>query len=240
MKRFCIATAALAVLGSVGVANAQWSTVFEAGAPGGPWIGNASGIDFVQEAGVNAPPGDPMSPAVNQQADDDFYFAGTYPDPIGTVETEVAIERAFAGVDNDLRIHFNLPDDLPADQRFRFTFEPNNLDQRDPEAPDPRYGVEVLFNDTVILPEITIEPAGLGVPVVTAEFSAADVGAMAGASDNVIHLRGINMNADGGGNWMGIQHHHLETAAVPEPACLSLLICGLICLFPRVRQHFAG
>ena len=239
MKRFLIAAAAIAVLGSASVAQAQWSTVFEAGVPGGPWRDNGSGVEFVQEAGVNDPPGNPDSPVENQQADDDFYFAGTYPDPIGTVDDEVAFERAFAGTDNNLRIHFNLPADLPGDQRFRFTFEPNNLDQRDVNA-DPRYGVEVLFNDTVILPETTIEPADLGIPVVTAEFSAADVGAMAGASDNVITLRGINMNADGGGNWMGIQHHHLETAAVPEPACLSLLICGLICLFPRIRQHFAG
>jgi hypothetical protein len=238
MKRFSIFAALFAVMGWVGVAHAQWSTVFEAGVPGGEWRGNPSGIEFVQETGVNDPPGNPDSPVADAQADDDFYFAGTYPDPIGTVDDEVAFERAFAGIDNNLRIHFNLPADLPADQRFRFTFEPFNLDGNGAE---PRYGVEVLFNDTVILPEILVVEADLGNPVTTAEFSTADVGAMAGpGGDNVITLRGINMNAEGGGNWMGINHHHLETAAVPEPACITLLVCGVICLFPKLRRYFVG
>ena len=209
MARIFIALAATVVFGSANVANAQWSTVFEAGVKDGPWRDNGSGVEFVQESGVNDPPGNPDSPVEDSKADDDFYFAGTYPAPIGTVDDEVAFERAFGGHDNNLRIHFNLPDKLASDQKFRFTFQPNCLENEG--QANSRYGVEVLFNNKVILPKIVIKPNRIGFPVVTRTFTAADVNAKAGASDNVITLRGISMSEDGGGRWMGIQHHHLET-----------------------------
>ena len=57
--------------------------------------------------------GNPNSPETNQQADDDYYFAGEYTKvitsngdyvPVGTVlVNEEAAERAFAGTDNDKR-----------------------------------------------------------------------------------------------------------------------------------------
>jgi len=92
-------------------------------------VGNGGGPNatFVQENGtINPLPGVPNSPEVNQQADNDYYFAGSF---ITTIESVVAIygaytpvgpvpvneeaaERAFAGNDNDLRYHFNLPDTL--------------------------------------------------------------------------------------------------------------------------------
>lgn len=224
------------VLVCVSVAHAQWETVFQAGAPGRAWpvdgVGSGPEVDFVQEAGTNPPPGDPNSPAVNQQADDDYYFAGEYPAPIGTVANdEIAFERAFAGTDNDLRIHFNLPDTLDAGDRFRFSYEPFNLDEGN--GADPRYGVEVLFNDTLIFEEQVIRPADLSTIFTSPEFTAADVGAIGGpGGDNVISLRGINYNAEGGGNWMGLDYHHLEVTPIPEPTGISLLMGGLILLIP--------
>src|SRR4029450_604166 len=53
---------------AVGMDDDDWPM----GDGGGP---NAT---FVQEAGVNPLPGSPTSPEVNQQADDDYYFAGLY------------------------------------------------------------------------------------------------------------------------------------------------------------------
>ena len=82
--------------------------------------GGGANTSFMQEAGVNDLPGNPASPEVAQQADDDYYWAGVYSTviagngdytPVGLVEVnEEAAERAFAGIDNDLRYHFNLPE----------------------------------------------------------------------------------------------------------------------------------
>lgn len=229
LRRFLAVAIALTLGVSV---NAQdWTTVWEAGteAPGG-WIGNGSGIDFVQEAGVNDPPGDANSPAVNQQADDDFYFAGTYPDPIGTVPQEVAIERAFAGDDNALRLHFNW-DGNDADL-LRFTTRPFNLHD---DGGDTRYGLVIDVNGTEILPEVVVRPGDLGTLLTTAEFSAADVGLVSGAgADNVLTLTGVNYSGDGGGNWMGLDYHHLETSVVPEPAGLAMMFTGFLWALPMM------
>src|SRR5688572_18111516 len=86
--------------------------------------GGGANASFVQEnAVINPLPGVFDSPEVNQQADNDYYFAGSYltaiPSviaesgdytPVGDVAAdEEAAERAFAAADNDLRYHFNLP-----------------------------------------------------------------------------------------------------------------------------------
>src|SRR5262245_59135524 len=97
---------------AVGLDDGGWP----AGDGGGP---NAS---FVQENGVISPlPGVPDSPEIDQQADNDYYFAGVYSTTIQSVidlygdytpldvvvADEEAAERAFAGGDLDLRYHFN-------------------------------------------------------------------------------------------------------------------------------------
>src|SRR5439155_22542153 len=85
--------------------------------------GGGANATFVQENGViNDLPGSAFNHEVNQQADNDYYFAGVYTNviagngnyvPVGLVaRNEEAAERAFAGADNDLRYHFNLPDTL--------------------------------------------------------------------------------------------------------------------------------
>jgi hypothetical protein len=204
-----------------------------AGDGGGP---NAS---FVQENGVINPlPGSPTSPEVNQQADNDYYFAGTYTTaissvtasygaytPVGVVAAnEEAAERAFAAADNDLRYHFNLPATLQPTDLLSVTYDALNLD--DPSNPantDVRYGIEVYFNGVLVQTQKVIRPAQLNIAFTTPRFTAASVNAQVGAGfDNIVSLKGINYNAEGGGNWMGIDYVQLNFAAggtnVPPPA----------------------
>ena len=213
---------------------AQWETVWQLGAPLRGWPGDGVGggpdVDFVQETGVNPPPGDPNSPAVNQQADDDYYFAGEYPAPIGAVANdEIAMERAFAGSDNDLRIHFNLSEDLSPGSEIRFSLESNNLHEGG--GADPRYGVEVLFNGVLIAPERIVRPAELNTVFTSDPVTLSDVNAVFGpGGDNVLHLRGINLNNDGGGNWMGLDYHELEVKAAVSAEVPALSDLGLLAL----------
>lgn len=188
-------------------------------------VGNGGGANatFVQEAGVNELPGNPASPEINQQADDDYYFAGEYTktidsngfyDPVGSVlVNEEAAERAFAGSDNDLRYHFNLPASLKPTDQLLVTFDANNLDTN---GSDPQYGIEIYFNGELIQPEIIIYTENLDTDYTTAPFTLASVGAQVGPGfDNIVTLRGINHNAEGGGNWMGIDYVQLDP--MPQP-----------------------
>ena len=190
--------------------------------------GNGGGANatFVQETGsINPLPGNPNSPEINQQADNDYYFAGIYSSiiaangdyiPVGTVlANEEAAERAFAAADLDLRYHFNLPDTLKPTDLMAVTFDALNL-HTDGQA-DPRFGVEVYFNGVLVQEEILIRPAELNTVYTTPEFSLAKVGAEVGAGpDNIVSLRGISYNADGGGNWMGIDSVQLNPVAATE------------------------
>src|SRR5438132_12955061 len=89
--------------------------------------GGGAATSFVQENGtINPLPGSPDSTSVARGADNDYYFAGDYSrvissvtnsygdyTPVGAVAVnEEAAERAFAGADNDLRYHYNLPSSL--------------------------------------------------------------------------------------------------------------------------------
>ena len=183
--------------------------------------GGGANATFVQENGnINALPGNPDSPETNQQADNDYYFAGTYTTvissvtanygaytPVGVVAAdEEAAERAFAGGDLDLRYHFNLPISLKTNDLLSVTFDANNLDTGAANA-DPRFGVAVYFNGVLVQSEIVIRSAQLGADYTTPEFTLASVNAKAGPGfDNIVSLRGISYNAEGGGNWMGIDY----------------------------------
>lgn len=195
-------------------------------------VGNGGGENatFVQEAGTNPVPGNPKNRELNQQADDDYYFAGIYSTalpaneialgpytPAGIVpRNEEAAERAFAGTDNDLRYHFNLPTTLNLTDQVQITFDAFNLDEGG--GADPRYGVEVYFNSVLVQPEVVIRPAQLDVPQTTPPFTLASVDARLGpGADNIISLRGVNYSADGGGNWMGIDYVRLHAPGGGEP-----------------------
>ena len=226
---------ALAVFGLVAEsAFADFSIQWQAGQPGRGWPqGSTTGgpnVNFVQEAGINPPPGNPNSPAADQQADDDYYFAGTYPSPIGTVANdEIAAERAFAGSDNNLRFHFNLPAIGLSDASLaRFTLEPENLDGN---GASPRYGVEVYFNGVLIMPEELVDSSRVRTLITSEPVALGSVNAVFGpGGDNVIELVGINYNSatPGGGNWMGIDYHALEVDAEGGVAIPTLSEWGLI------------
>ncbi len=199
-------------------------------------VGNGGGPNttFVQETGgINPLPGRPNNPEVNQQGDNDYYFAGEYTNiidsvvaaygaytPVGIVlANEEGAERAFAAADNDLRYHFNLPDTLQPTDMLSVTFDALNLHIDAALNPDPRYGIAVYFNGVLVQEEIIIRPAELGIDYTTPSFSLASVNAQTGlGSDNIVSLRGINYNGSGGGNWMGIDYvqlNHAQLALLP-------------------------
>jgi hypothetical protein len=183
--------------------------------------GGGPNTTFVQESGVNELPGNPANAELAQQGDDDYYWAGVYStvidgngdyEPVGEVAVnEESAERAFAGVDNDLRYHFNLPESLQPTDRLTVSYDALNLhtDGQD----DPRYGVEVYVNNVQVQSENVIRPDQLGQTFDTDPFTLADVNAEVGAGyDNIITLKGVNYNAEGGGNWMGIDYVQLSQA----------------------------
>ena len=187
--------------------------------------GGGANATFVQEKGVNDLPGNPANPEVAQQGDDDYYFAGDYSnvipangdyEPVGLVPVnEEAAERAFAGADNELRYHFNLPNSLRADDLLAVTFDAHNLDTN---GTDPRYGVEVYMNGVLVQPEIVIRDEQLNTPITTPEFTLESVDGRIGAGyDNIVTLKGVNYSAEGGGSWMGIDYIQLNPGAKPIP-----------------------
>src|SRR5690606_35574964 len=133
---------------------------------------------------------------------------GTY-EPVGEVRVhEEAAERAFAGVDNFLRYHFNLPGDLQPTNRLSIAFDPLSLQA---DAGDPHYGVEVYFNNVLVRTQMVIRFGTLGQTINTRPFTLTEVNAQAGPGfDNIVTLKGINYDAEGGGNWMGIDYVQLN------------------------------
>jgi len=113
--------------------RAEFVTLWELGTD------NNSQSDFTQESGVNDPPGfvslpDEVPPGSENDInfnlgtkDDDYYFAGLYPDPIGQVDQDEpwkAFERALVPGDATNRIHFNLDAaQAAATNRLRFTVD---------------------------------------------------------------------------------------------------------------------
>src|SRR4030095_3690849 len=68
-------------------------------------------------------------------------------------------------------------------------------------------GIEVYFNGVLVQPQIVIRPAQLNTRYNTPTFTLASVSGKTGPGfDNIVSLRGINYNADGGGNWMSIDY----------------------------------
>jgi hypothetical protein len=211
--------------------------VWMVGKDDGDWPrgdGGGPNASFVQENGTTSPlPGSPTSPEVDQQADNDYYFAGTYSTaissvtalygdyaPVGVVAAnEEAAERAFAGDDRDLRYHFNLPTSLKPSDQLSVQFDALNLDTTSccglPVPTDPRWGMEVYINGVLVMPQVIIRPPQIGTAFSSPPVSLASVNAQTGpGADNIVTLKGISYNADGGGNWMGIDYVQLNGIAV--------------------------
>jgi hypothetical protein len=216
---FSAQTAAAALLWVVGIDNADWD--FNAGAPGN---GGGPNATFVQENGtVNALPGSPASPETDGLSDNDYYFAGSYTSviasngaytPVGPVAAnEESVERAFAGGDNSLRYHFNVPPSFGPNDRVTVSFDALNLDT---SGADPRWGVEVYINGNLVRPEEIIRAAQLDEDYTSAPRTLAEVGIRTGAgADNIVTLKGISYNYMGGGNWMGIDYVKMDIDSTP-------------------------
>lgn len=216
----------VAVMGAP--SRADFIQLWQVGQEDGGWPNE----DFIQEDGkANPPPGDPFHP------DDDWYFPGSYPDPINDLPTgspEMAsLERGLVPTDNHIRLHFNLPEDLSSLDEFVFSTKPFNLEWG---AADPRYGMEVTFNGVTILPFVVYTPDRVKKIVSSEMFTAGGVGAIGGpGGDNVIEIRGTPFDSEGGGDWMGLDFHRLDYQAIPEPATALLLAAGSMLLMPLIR-----
>ena len=232
------------------VMTSKAELVFSVGLDDNGWpVGDGGGpfTTFLQENGVINPlPGSPFTASdTAQAADNDYYFAGVYNtvipangdySPVGVVaENEEGAERAFAGGDNDLRYHFNLPGTLQSNDTLSITFDALNL--HDGQA-DTRYGVELYFNNVLVMPQVLIRAAQLDQDFTSAQFSLASVNAQTGpGADNIVSLRGINYNNDGGGNWMGVDYVQLDSQVVPEPSAALMAVLGAVGLTPFLRRR---
>lgn len=201
---------------------AQAATIWQLGAPGRGWpidgVGGGPEVDFYQENGnVNPAPGSATSTLADTLNDNDYYFAGIYPGPIGIVPSdELGFERAYAGADTSMRIHSNLIGVNPTDL-ITVSFEANNLHENAATHNDPRWGVEIYVNGVQLMSELVIRPAQLNTVFTSPAVSASALG-IAPGSDNIVELRGISYNADQGGNWMGLDYYQLDAAPIPEPS----------------------
>ena len=187
---------------------------------------NNSQADFAQENGsINPPPGSATA------KDDDYYFAGLYPAPIGLVaENEPAntnFERANLIIDTTNRIHFNLDETIVPTTAMRLTIDvccSSHGDNLGPSGPIP---FEVFFNDNFLASETTNGTDGAE-EIYTLDFLAGDVGTVPGAgNDNVVTIERV---ADQGGNWMQFDYIRLEVDS-------DTLACGApICTFKADRN----
>jgi hypothetical protein len=243
-NRFFGGFAFWSLLAAASVFSAQAQLLWTVGLDDNGWpltgVGGGAATIFVQENGaINPLPGNPASPAVNGQADNDYYLAGIYTNvissvvarseygdytPVGVVSAnEEAAERAFAGGNLDLRYHFNLPSTLKTNDFLTITYDIFNLDQG-AANPDPRFGIEVYFNGMLVQTQLVIYPAQINTDYTTPRFSLASVNAKVGPGfDNFVSLRGISYNSDGGGNWMGIDYVQLNAIVATNPPPLPLL-----------------
>ena len=210
----------------------EGALVWTVGLPGDGWptnLGTGGGPEtiFVQGGGTNDLPGNPASSLDAGQTNDDYYFAGVYTtvldggdyEPVGVVEeNEIGAEKAFDGDDLSLRYHFNVPNFIGAATPLWVSWDATNLDFIN-EAADPRRGVEVYFNGTLIAEETLIRPEQLGEINKTPTFLLTDVNGEIGEGfDNYVELRGISYFGDEGGNWLGIDHVSLNAeSAEPGP-----------------------
>ncbi|MFP6880922.1 MAG: PEP-CTERM sorting domain-containing protein, partial [Roseibacillus sp.] len=197
---------------------------------------------------VNDLPGAPDSGLAPRTSDDDYYFAGVYTTvvdggtytPVGVVATdELGAERAFAGVDNHSRFHFNLTT-VDATDLFSVSFAATNLHGGIAAA---HYGVEVYFNNVLVAAEVDINSANLNTVITTPAFSLASVNGQIGSGfDNYVELRGINYNGSGGGNWMGHDYVALnaDPNPIPEPSSPLLVLLGSVLTLSFLRRRNRG
>ncbi len=181
--------------------------------------------DFSQESGINEPPGQVSLPDevpegsendgafILSSKDDDYYFAGTYPDPIGEVEQDEpwkAFERAVTTWDMNSRIHFILnAEQVVPTNRLRFTidtFWPGAVSG--PSVHD----LQILMNGVEIRHQIGIAADML----IEITVSAGAVEAVEG--ENILEIVRTGGSAD---SWIQFDYLRAEvdTDVCPNPVC---------------------
>ncbi|YCM43550.1 hypothetical protein V2O64_19775 [Verrucomicrobiaceae bacterium 227] len=160
--------------------------------------------DFTQELGGSA--AEPGSPT---KRDDDYYFSGIYPDPIGTLTSDertddpvdpsnqsanpVGFERAVTSGDTNNRIHFNLSaSEADPAASYRFTLDLIGGGFWTGSANGAGFGthdIQVFFNETLINTTTDITENF----VITETINPAEVEAVAGANKiEIVRSGGIN------------------------------------------------
>ena len=161
---------------------------------------NGNQSEFSQERGADEAPG-----SVTAQ-DDDFYFWGVYPDPIGTVTDHEAtsnFDRAHTPGDTFNRIHFNLDaDSAAADTELRLTvaFCCYGAGEGGPSEHD----MVMRFNGNEFFSQAAMDADTVVEQVVTA----GDVSAVVGANTIEIERTGGSESA-----WIQYDYLRLEASA---------------------------
>lgn len=195
-----------------GVPSPQFTPLWFAGLP------DNSVSDFsAEDAVMNPAPGSAI------ERDDDYYFAGTYPGPIGTVTSDEPLSNLERAVirfdppnDTELRFHFNLtPDQADGLTEFRYLTSVFQQDGQGGKAVE----LELLFNGVPVTTDLLSE----GDVYTSVNFLAEDVGAQPGA--NVFTVRQIGGDA----NWTNFDYHRLDVRLVPGPAtCWVMSALGVL------------
>ena len=216
-SRLIVPLLALALTPSL---RADFVTLWELGTD------NASQADFSQESGKNPPPGtvslpDEVPPGSENDPlfnlsskDDDYYFAGTYPDPIGLVEQDEpwkAFERALVPGDDDHRIHFILDAaQAAATNRLRFTVDTFALGAI--AGVTSTHDLQLLVNGQEILSQTGI----IAPTLLESTVSAGAVNAVAG--ENVLQIVRTNGSPS---SWIQFDYLRAEvdTDLCGDPLC---------------------
>lgn len=210
----------LALIAFAPLLHADFVTLWEIGTD------NNSQTDFSQESGKNPPPGivslpDEVPAGLENDGnfnlpskDDDYYFAGTYPDPIGLVdqaEPWKAFERALVPGDDDHRLHFILDAaQAAATNRLRFTVDTFALGAV--EGVTSTHDLQLLVNGQEILSRAGI----VGPTLLESTVSAGAVNAVAG--ENVFEI----VRTDGSpSSWIQFDYLRAEvdTDLCADPLC---------------------
>lgn len=211
-------------LQAVTTVNAQFVQQWQAG------LDNNTNTEFGQEVSGLTP-----APGSATLKDDDWYFAGVYDSPIGTLTEDEPLanfERALTLGDSVNRIHFNLPLALIQEgTEFRLVIDTVSNQSDVPTNPIP---FTVQFNGVQVFSGLVDQVADFFItPSFFVGTGSGQVPATTG--DNVLTL---TRSTTTGAGWMQFDYIRLETLAVPEPsAVLSFAAGSLLLGFVRHRRQ---
>ncbi|MGJ8695763.1 MAG: PEP-CTERM sorting domain-containing protein [Verrucomicrobiaceae bacterium] len=230
-------------VGCLALASAQAATVFQLGT-----VDNSQ-AEFSQELGTGAPaPGSPNT------RDDDYYFAGTYPSPIGVVAVDELIgdpvdssnasadpkgyERAVTHSNPNNRIHFNMDSaDAAASTQLNLQIPLRDGGFWDGAANGGwgTHDVAITFNGVSVW-----SMTGITADVLVDEtFSAGSVSASTGENIiEIIRTGGDNFNGSAtvSNGWIQTDAVTLTSNPVPEPSSNALFLLGTLGLLARRRR----